>query len=232
MSVIIDYDHESGDLSEYGFTVTDSGDLSVQVAAALAGTGYGMQLVIDDTTAIYGQRTGIANSSGTVRARFYIDPNGLAMANGNEFKLLLLYNNASAVSGRVGLVWSNVTGFNIRAGYADNAGTYTSLGDYAITDEPHYIEIRLVKATADGANDGTFSLWIDGVLKETDTGIDNDVRAATFGGLDFGAPANLDVGTSGTFFLDELVINDDGSEIGPVGGSPPAGNPWYAYAQQ
>jgi hypothetical protein len=37
MSIIINIDHETGDLTQYTSTVTDSGDLSVAVGAALAG---------------------------------------------------------------------------------------------------------------------------------------------------------------------------------------------------
>ena len=52
---VADIDHETGNLSEYSSTVTDSGDLSVSTNAALNGSRYGLQAVIDDTTGIFGQ---------------------------------------------------------------------------------------------------------------------------------------------------------------------------------
>jgi hypothetical protein len=65
MAVVADIDLESGDLSEFSGTVTDGGDLSVTQAAALAGSEYGLQCVIDDTTAVYGYvLLGSPNTSG------------------------------------------------------------------------------------------------------------------------------------------------------------------------
>lgn len=216
MAVIIDIDHESGDLTEYTSTVTDSGDLSVAAGAALAGSSYGLQCVIDDTTAIYGQfRLGSENTSGVVRARFYIDPNGLTFDNDDYVIVLYLLNGSAAQIARVYLYYTTVGGYQIYASVTNDAAVATNTSSYAITDVPHYIEIKLVRATGESTNDGSLQLWIDGVDKETVSGVDNYTRFAAFEYADIGARF-IDAGTSGTLYIDELIVNDDGSEIGPV----------------
>ena len=77
--------HDTGDLTEYTSTVIDGGDLSVTTAAALAGTSHGLQVVIDDSTAIYGQKD--FSASALIRFRFYIDPNSLSSIGCNCIRL-------------------------------------------------------------------------------------------------------------------------------------------------
>ncbi len=90
MARIVHIRHEMGDLSEWTSTTTDSGNLSVEVAAALAGTGFGLQFVIDDTNTLQAQKTftELGASPTDLRLRFYIDPNSLTMATNDEFLVL------------------------------------------------------------------------------------------------------------------------------------------------
>jgi len=217
MTVIIDIDHEGGNLGEYTSTVEDSGDLSVQSGAALAGTSYGLQLIIDDTVAIYGEYDlGTSNTSGTLRFRFYIDPNGLSFpSTGSNFIIVYAYNSTPEIICDCRLVWSG-TSHQIRASiYLDTGGSSVT-SDYNITDDPHYVEILLIRSTGSGDNNGSLQLWIDGVSKQTLSSKDNYDRFFNFDTIQFGAVTSIDGGTDGTFYLDELIVNDDGSEIGPV----------------
>src|SRR3990167_10886063 len=62
--------------------------------------------------------------------------------------------------------------------------------------------------------------WVDGVDQGTLTGLDNYNLMADLSFLfRVGATTGIDAGTSGTFYLDELVANDDGSVIGAAGPS-------------
>jgi len=230
MSVIVDIDHEIGDLTEYTSTVTDGGDLSVAAAAALAGTVYGLNVLIDDTTAIYGIKSGLNDTSGKLRARFYIDPNTLTMATDDQFIVWRAQNTSTASLAKVDLYRSAAPAYRIQVTIFNDAGAGTASSFYTITDEPHYIEIYLQRAATSISSDGSLQLWIDGVSKQTISGIDNYDRFPNFDIIHLGAIANLDAGTSGTLYLDQLVVNDDGSEIGAYV-PPAAGNPWYAYAQ-
>lgn len=214
MTTIIDIDHETGDLTQYTSTVTDSGDLSVAAGAALAGTGYGLSLVLDDNVAIYGAKALVAgDTSGKLRWRFYIDPNGLTMANNDVFINTNAYGTSVAVA-VANLLYTTVGGYQIRVDIYNDAGALTS-ANYAITDAPHYVEIYLIRATNSTSSDGSIQTWIDGASQGTISNIDNYDRFADFKTVYFGA-SGVDTGTRGVFYLDELIVNNDGSEIGPV----------------
>lgn len=222
MSVIIEINLET-DLSEFTSTVTDSGDLAWSndaTAQAVAGTSGAMSCLIDDTTAIYGQKSVSENTSGKLRARFYVDPNTLTMANNNRFLLLFAFSSATYIC-NVDLSYATGVGYRTSITIYNDAGAGSYSADYAITDAPHYIEMYLIRSTNATSNDGSMALWVDGTLKETITGIDNYDRFNNFNIVQLGAVSSIDSGTSGTFYLDELVVNDDGSEIGPVSSDTP-----------
>ena len=211
MTEIVNITHETGDLSEYTATVTDSGDLSVAGAAALAGTGYGLSCFIDDTTSIFGRFNFTQLTSSFVRARFHIDPNTLTMGVNHNFVVFRLFGDPDGIVVNVDLDFNS--GYRIEAGVFNDAGTEHDTSPYAITDEEHYVEILLTYASSAVANDATFTLWIDGVQKEQLTGLDVHGRSKADRVL-LGAVGNLDSGTSGTLYLDELVVRDDAQEIG------------------
>ena len=96
MSTVFTATHEAGDFSEYTTSVTDSGDLSVTSAAALAGTTKGISVLIDDTTAIYAYKAlASAQTTNVVRYRFYIDPNSITMSNSSEHTVMLITDISS-----------------------------------------------------------------------------------------------------------------------------------------
>jgi len=128
MTTLLDIDLESGDLSEFDATATDSGDLSADAAAALAGTNYGLKCVIDDTNAIYGTANLSPPASGILRGRFYLDPNSLTMANGDAFRVLRLWDTAGggAIIFAVNLAYYTATGYRLLAiAYDDANNAYT-----------------------------------------------------------------------------------------------------------
>ena len=107
MSVVATVRFESNDFSELTGQSTDGGDFSVASAAALAGTQYGGQFVVDDTNAMYGYVQLAANKSRIV-ARIYIDPNGLTMGNGESISFLfLLKSDGSTPAWRSRLYYSS-----------------------------------------------------------------------------------------------------------------------------
>lgn len=217
MAEIANIGFETGDLSQFDSTVIDGGDLSVSAGAALAGSSYGMQAVIDDTTAIYGQANigswpGAATS---LRYRFYIDPNSLTMAEGDDFWMAIV-NGQMIV--RLGYSGGN---FIITGVYYGDGG-YLGDNSDTITDAPHYIEGLINRAATDVSADGSYQFWIDGALVATYLNADNYDSFNNINNFRLGAPSSLDAGTSGTFYLDQLIIRNDDTEIGPVpaGGDP------------
>ena len=215
-ATIIDVDLEENNFTDFTGTVTDSGDLSVSPAAALASTSYGLSCLIDDTTAIYGYNTITAPSSQT-RARFYIDPNTLAMAAWDNFMVSEWYATGGSPTNRPGGVKLQYDGTNYEIiGYLFNdANVYVATTSYHITDAPHYVEILLVRATTSVSADGYARVWIDGVLQGSTANADNYHAFEAMNQSRLGATYGIDAGTSGTLYLDQLIINDDGAEIGP-----------------
>lgn len=215
MSIIISIDFEENSFADFTSTVIDGGDLSVTTAAKMGYSNYGMSCLIDDQTDIYGIKDiGTANTSGTIRVRLYVDPNSFTA---NDWKLwspLRIYSGSYLSIGRLYVSrTTGIGGYGIMAIAYDDSGSAHTTDIYTITDEPHFIEIQITKSS--GSNDGTSSLWIDDTLKQTISAIDNDTRFADFRYLWAGAMSN-DVSVAGTVYIDEIIVNDDGSYIGPV----------------
>ena len=214
MTVIIDIDHEAGNLNEWDSLTDTTSALSASASAALAGSNYGMACNINDTTSFYALASVSDNTSGVVRIRFYFDPNSITMVNGQNHFLGVLRSASNIATFKI--EWTSSNGYAIQAQLVGD-GVTLSTEYHPITDEPHYIEVRLVRASSSVAADGTLDLWIDGVHKEQLVG-DNYDQFNLFRQLRLGGTSGIDGGTSGTYYFDEIVVNDDGSEIGAVGG--------------
>ena len=188
---------EAGNLSAWSSSVNDSGDLSATAAAALKGSR-GMQAVIDDNVSLY-VRDLRPVAEPRYRARFWFDPNTIAMTSGDLHTLFAARSGGGLEVLRVQFRRSSSL-YQVQAQLRTDAGTYTSTSWYTLGDAPHAIEIDWKAATAAGANNGYLSLWLDGVLKQTATAIDNDtlrVEEARLGPL-----AGIDTGTRGVTYFD------------------------------
>ena len=188
---------ESGDLSAWTSSSTDLGDLSVSPSAALLGS-QGLQAVIDDNIAIF-VRDDTPNSESRYRARFYFDPNSVIMVNGNAHFLLQGYAGTSKNVLRVDFRFSNGV-YQVSAGAFTDSATWVSTPWSTITDASHAIELDWRAASAAGANNGSLTLWIDGLQQADLTGIDNDTRRIDL--VAFGATSGIGSGTRGTCFFD------------------------------
>ena len=69
-----------------------------------------------------------------------------------------------------------------------------------LTDTVHSIHIDWRAATSAGANNGEFSLWVDGTRQSLVSGIDNDTRKIDQARL--GAVGEIDSGTRGIYYFD------------------------------
>jgi 3-phytase len=188
---------ESGNLSAWSASRTDGSDLSVTAAAALVGNR-GMQAQLNDNTVIY-----VTDDRPTAepryRARFYFDPNSIAMVSGDNHYLLYGYSGTSPAVLRVQFRLSN-TLYQIRVAALGDNTTWTNSSWFTITDMPHTIELDWKAATAAGANNGALTFWIDGVQKASRTDIDNDTRRIDR--VRFGAVGGIDTGTRGVTYFD------------------------------
>ena len=200
---------ESGSLNAWSSATTDSGNLSVSTAAALAGA-QGMQALINDNNSIYvTDNSPIAEPR--YRARFYFDPNSIVMSNSNNHYIFYGRDAAGTAILRVQLRFSSGQ-YQIRASLLNDSTSFTSTAWFTIGDAPHLIELDWKASTAAGANNGGLALWIDGVQKANITGIDNDTRRIE--SVRLGAVSGIDSGTRGTYYVDAFDSRRQ-SYIGP-----------------
>ena len=198
---------ESGNFSAWSSNKTDGGDLSVTTASALVGSN-GMQLVVDDTVAIY-VTDELPSAESRYRARFYFDPNSIMMTDGLDFYLLTGYDASSVLQVQFGY---SAGSYRIRLRQTNDSAGTASTAWVNLTDATHFIEIEWRAATAVGANDGSTTLWIDNVLSGSLSGVDNDTRRIEY--VRFGAVSGLNAGVGGTYYLDAFESRRQ-SYIGP-----------------
>jgi hypothetical protein len=189
-------------------SATDGGDLSISAAAKMGGSpamgGLGLQAVVDDQASLFVQDD---TPVGEVRyrARFYLDPNGFDPGEsvGHLRQHIFLAFSEAPLKRLVLIMLRRIGGqYAIGAHVRRDDDTLAKTAFSPITDGPHAIEIDWQKATAPGASDGRFELWIDGTSVLTLTGLDNDQRSVDF--VRMGA-LSVKAGASGTLYFDEFV---------------------------
>jgi RHS repeat-associated protein len=204
---------ESGDFSAWSI-VSGGNDLSVSSSAAYQGS-YGMQILINDTE----KPNVIDNSPASeshYRARFYFHPNSIAM-NTNTAHIIFAGKNASnsALVFNTDLVYEGGS-YKLRNRVQKDDASYVLGTGYSISNDWHVVEIEWQASSAPGANDGFLSLWIDDVLQETISGVDNDnLSTQAIDDVRLGAVNGVDATTSGTTYFDAFESRRS-SYIGPL----------------
>lgn len=202
-------DFESNDFSLWSSTSLGGGDLSLSSSSAIFGS-YGMQALINDTTSLYATDTSPLDEP-QYKARFYFDPNSVSIPSNNGFSIFSGGGDAGSV---FRLMLNNSAGsYKLQAQAYNDAGGTVLGQQIAITDAPQVIEIAFKAASAAGANDGYFELWLNDVLVDTIANLDNDTRLMDY--VNLGATSSLDTGTSGTIYFDQFESRRT-THLGPV----------------
>ena len=195
------------DLSEFDSTVTDGGDLSQDAAAALAATSGGLSCLIDDTTLIYGQKDFTQLTSQYYRFRFYIDVNTLNVADYLSPALI-----RAGADNLIAAYLNSDQHLYIR--YRNDAGTWFNTTAADVSTGEHRIEVLVQYASSAIASDAIITFWVNDAQIDQDTGLDiYDLAKPDNARL--GANA-INAGTSGTHHLDEFILRNDDTQIGPV----------------
>ncbi|NOT05631.1 MAG: DUF1565 domain-containing protein [Anaerolineales bacterium] len=200
---------EVSDFSAWSSSTTDANDLSVTSAAALQG-GYGLQALIDDGNKIF-VSDDRPNAESHYQVRFYFDPNSITMLNGEDFYIFQGYTSASATVLKVKFIFSNGS-YQLKASLLNDDTTWTSSSSIPISDSSQFIELDWQAATAVGANNGSLTVWVNGVQQASLTGVDNDTQRMD--SVQLGAVTGIDPGTRGIIFLDALESHRQ-TYIGP-----------------
>jgi hypothetical protein len=161
---------ESGDFGSWSSAVTDSGRLSVSPQAAMVETR-GMQAVINSTTSIY-----VVDSSPATEiayhARFYFSPNHVSIPKRKVQDLFIGRSSAGASLFRLQLQL-NSGKYQLRGVVLTNNGKTLTTSWYNINDTANVIELAWQAASSSRSSDGFISLWLDGILLETRSGVAN-----------------------------------------------------------
>jgi CARDB protein len=200
---------ESGNLSSWTASTTDLGDLSVSSATALVGS-QGLQAVIDDNNSMY-LTDDHPNAELRYRARFYFDPNSLAMTSGDAHYIFKGFMGTSTEILR--MEFRSLSGaYQVRAALLNDGTSWVNSNWFAIGDATHFIELDWKAASAIGANNGSLTLWIDNIQQANLIGVDNDTWRIDRARL--GALTGIDTGTRGTYYFDAFESRRQ-SYIGP-----------------
>ena len=173
---------ESGDLSAWSGNANDSGDLTVHVDAAQAGTLTGLRGVVDDVAPLYVQDD-TPDGEPRYRARFWIDPNGFDPGEAEAHRRTRVFIAfTEAPSRRVAAIvlrrQFGIYGLMARARLDDNS--QADAGFFLISDAPHAVELDLRPASGPDAQDGSLELFIDGISMGQQSGLDNSLAAVDF----------------------------------------------------
>jgi len=194
---------ESGDTSAWS---AEDGTVTVDGASALIGS-YGASVALDANNSV---RKDYASGYEFVAVRFYIDPDGASMSNGETSRVILPRSSGWDYVGHIEFQYASGN-YRIKGTIAgDISNTDTSW--YVITDESHFVEVHWTIASGVGANNGELKLYIDGVLKETLPSIDNDTF--DIGKIDMGSRDRFSGSSTDPFLLDAFVASD--RYIGPA----------------
>lgn len=174
---------ETGDLSAWTASSTDGGDLRVDPSAQI-GPGTipnGLLGTVNDTTPLYVEDSTPADEQ-RYRARFDFDPTGFdpgEINNKRRVRLFIAFEDSPRRL--VAIILRRLNGqyaIQARTRLDDNTQANTVFTD--INAGPHRIEFDWLHASAPGATDGQFRLWIDDVLVDTLTGLANSASTVDF----------------------------------------------------
>jgi glucose/arabinose dehydrogenase len=206
---------EGGDASAWSDAATDGGDLTVTMAAALGGTGQGLEANVNDTRPLF-VRDDTPNDENRYRARFHFDPNGFDPGESVgrlRVRLFLAFEEWPVQRRLVTLVLRRSLGvYALSARVRLDDGTTADTPFVEIADAPHVVEFDWRRSTSPSTPNGAFTLRLDGAVVGTLSALDNDLRAVDFARL--GAMA-VKPGAAGTLYLDEFVSYREGP-AGPL----------------
>ena len=207
MSTIVNIDHETGDLSQYTSVVSGAG-LSVSAAAALAGTNYGLLNVVKSHTPAYTEYSlSEANITGILRIRIYLK--FITRTDGVGAYIFECLDSSGTVIIRIA---NNSSYLEFHAQASEGLA---AIGTVNIADADFgYFEIHYTRSTEFGA-DAIMHLYAGGEIA-IDIHDNNYYGFTDFKTIRVGLMGDSNPGVTPNFqyYIDEIIINDDGSEIG------------------
>lgn len=205
--------HNSGPPVSAHWTNLQSGvGFSITAASAMNGTANGLE-IDEDTTAGYTLRK-VTTPPATNQARFrvYFDPNGVTRPNSGTYVMVTVqaFSGSGNAFSLVFTVQSSGDQYIVHGSVTDDNANINDTASVALTDGPHCVEIAFTRSSAQFVADGSYSLYVDGVLQDGPTADDVFTRYNAISLLQ-ATGANPSAGVSGQFYLDEVLIDDSAS---------------------
>jgi hypothetical protein len=130
-----------------------------------------MQVRINDNNYIRVQRN-MPSLMSRLRARFYLHPNTLSMAENDNFMIFMAHDSVG--NRNLTIEMRRFSGkFQVRGGIKNNAALFVYTPWANLSNTTQAIEIDARAASSASASDGYITLWIDGTQAATLTGIAN-----------------------------------------------------------
>jgi hypothetical protein len=187
---------ETSDFSRWSAAVIDGGRLSVSSQAAMVGL-QGMQAQVNSTKSIYVSDASPAAEL-SYHARFYFSPNGASLPRNKTQDLFVGRTSSGLVIFRLQL--QLVSGsYKVRGTILNGSGKTIATSWYNMSNSAHAIEMAWQAASTTTGSNGSFTLWLDGALKETRSGVVNGgyrLEEVLLG------PQAIPSGSSGTEYYD------------------------------
>ena len=192
---------ESGDLSSWSVTREQRpGSLSVNGAAAMSGTGFGLEVAAGGVAWVASQEP---EREKGVFASFFFSPDNLELVVKARAEIFRLYGPGRRHHLRL-VLQQSPGGLRIGLLVRGNRGRYELIGGGLVpSGQESLIEVEWRAASTPNGTDGSATLWINGELEAREPSVANgrlDVRTMQLGLLG----GNLRA-TGGSFYVDEFA---------------------------
>ncbi len=183
-----------------------TGDGAINVTAAAAQTGdWGVAFSVGTSDTAFGIIRD-PNNLTEFSIKFEINSDDLVMSSGDSFRILRIGDTGASPTNFIVELDDNAGARRIKATLNDDAPSSTSTAFHALPESKSTILIEWKASTGPGNDDGELRLSIDGDLKETLSGVDNDTYAVDF--FQIGAVLGVDAGTTGDLYMDTIAYDD------------------------
>lgn len=219
MATLFEANHNGGPPVSTYWPGGGSAALSVTDASGLNGTAFGLQNDITKSAWSVFDQTLSAPASNEIRLRWRFDvtlltfPGTAPGLSGNHiYQLDMGGGGDTLINMRVRWNASNDTLFYTEKKWVSDGDVVTIIliDNITVSNAEHCIDMRMVRETADGNNDGIVQVFVDGVSVFSQTNFQNFNAFGNF--VQIVHRGNSGTGTfTGNSYSDEFLLTDDGS---------------------
>jgi hypothetical protein len=196
---------ETGGLGAWG-SVVGGGSLTVRSDSAMRNSYWGMQAAANGTNPMYVVDDHPTNQS-HYRGRFYFSPGTFnpGETNAHFRAIMFIAFDTAPIQRRVMTIVLKRQGgaYSVMGTVRRDDNVNVTTPFFAVADPTyaHTVEFDWKRSTGPGANNGTFTFWLDNGTPYTISGIDNDTAGVDLVRLGLMSPK---LGATGNLYLDEF----------------------------